>query len=160
MNKDFKIDRNSFQEILASAFLVQQTKVDKEFVNTVAEIEHLMEKDHFSVDTIADLPIEDSSEVPITEGDARISSQDQPTPDEERETSLPVETVPDQNGLTESRDPWTTPLIVLAILLVLTLGWMLGRVTSRSAGIKPARTNDDLPLPEAPITARNGCSRS
>ena len=73
LNKDFKIDRNSFQEILASAFLVQQSKLDKEFVNTVAEIEQLMEKDHFSVDTIADLPVEESPEVPISEGDARNS---------------------------------------------------------------------------------------
>ena len=137
LNKDFKIDRNSFQEVLASAFLVQQSKLDKEFVNTVVEIEQLMEKDHFSVDTIADLPVEESPEVSIGESDARISSQNQPTPDEERETSLPVDAVPNHDALTRSRDPWTALLIVLAILLVLTLGWMLGRVTSRSTGVKP-----------------------
>ena len=137
MNKDFKIDRNSFQEILASAFLVQRSKLDKEFVTTVAEIEQLMERDHFSVDTIADLPVEESAEAPISEGDARNSSQYPSTSAEELETSLPVDTVPNQNGLIGSHDPWTSPLTVLVILLVLILGWMLGRVTWRRAEIKP-----------------------
>jgi TonB family protein len=140
VNKDFKIDRNSFQEILASAFLVQQSKLEKTFFNTVAEIEQLMEKDHFSVDTIAEIPVEESLEVPINEGneeDVRLSSQDQPTPSEELETSLPVDAAPNHDALIRSRDPWTTPVIVLAIMLVLTLGWMLGRVSWRSTAIKP-----------------------
>jgi TonB family protein len=140
VNKDFKIDRNSFQEILASAFLVQQSKLDKTFFNTVAEIEQLMEMDHFSVDTIAEIPVEESPEVPINEGnegDVTISSQDQPTSSEELETSLPVDAAPNHDALTRSRDPWTTPVIVLAIMLVLTLGWMLGRVSWRSTAIKP-----------------------
>ena len=110
VNKDFKIDRNSFQEILASAFLVQQSKLDKTFFNTVAEIEQLMEKDHFSVDTIAEIPVEESPEVPINEGnegDVTISSQDQPTSSEELETSLPVDAAPNHDALTRSRDPWT-----------------------------------------------------
>ncbi len=79
MNKDFKIDWNSFQEILASAFLVQQSKLDKTFVNTVAEIEQLMERDHFSVDTIAEIPVEESPEALLGEGHPGSSSQYQPT---------------------------------------------------------------------------------
>ena len=103
LNKDFKIDRNSFQEVLASAFLVQQSKLDKEFVNTVVEIEQLMEKDHFSVDTIADLPVEESPEVPINEGnegDVTISSQDQPTSVKNWKLPFPSTLYPNHDALT------------------------------------------------------------
>ena len=90
----------------------------RKFVNTVAEIEQLMEKDHFSVDTIADLPVEESPEVPINEGnegDVTISSQDQPTSSEELETSLPVDAATQSRRTHSIPRSLDAPLIVLAI---------------------------------------------
>jgi TonB family protein len=137
MNKDFKIDWNSFQEILASAFLVQQSKLDKTFVNTVAEIEQLMERDHFSVDTIAEIPVEESPEALLGEEPPGSASQYQSTPTEEFETPPSVDPVPNEHAPIASVDPWTLPLSVLVILLVLILGWMLGRVTWRRTQTTP-----------------------
>jgi TonB family protein len=137
MKKGFSTDRDAFQEVLASAFLVQHSKLDKEFTNSVAELEQLMERDHFSVDTIADLPVEESPELPISEDAARSSSQYQPSSAEELETFLPVDTVSNPEELIGSDDPWTSPLTVLVILEVLILGWMLGRVTLRNTETKP-----------------------
>ena len=137
MNKSFSIDRLSFQEILASAFLVQQSKLDKNLISSVAELEELMAKDHFSVDTISDLPVEEPPKTPISEKDARISLQFQSTSAEMLETTSPVDTPPRGDSLTRSADSWISPLTVLVILPVLILGWMLGRVTWRSTQIRP-----------------------
>lgn len=136
MNKGFSLDRNSFQEILASAFLVQQSELDKGLLNSVAELERLMETDHFSVETIADLPLEESPKVPITEGYSSTSSPYRSPAADEIESPPPAESV-SNNALPRPTDSWTSPLTVLVIVLVLILGWMLGRITWRSAQPRP-----------------------
>ncbi len=48
-----------------------------------------------------------------------------------------MDPVPNEHAPIASVDPWTLPLSVLVILLVLILGWMLGRVTWRGTRTTP-----------------------
>jgi TonB family protein len=133
MSKGFSIDRDSFQEILASAFLVQGRKFDKQVVKSVAELDQLIESDHFSIDRIADLPIEEPPPAPITDTPARMSSERLPSSPEELANLARVDQVLNRYALVGSDG---RPLVtVLLILLVLILGWMVGRVTWRRSEI-------------------------
>jgi TonB family protein len=152
MSNPSTLDRESFQNLLASAFVVQQSRMDTESLSAIVEAERLITRGKLNqVDGAIHLIVDGTRKVANTSGVASSPSGVQvPAADSPKEIStLPAGDQPSTPADTADaylasfqvrppkektarfrfRDPWTPSLLILVSALALLLGWMLGRVT-------------------------------
>ncbi len=63
MSNDSGFDRESFQQLLASAFAVQQSQIDPQFLSAFVEIQRLIARDELDVDGVMNLIVESAISV-------------------------------------------------------------------------------------------------
>lgn len=128
------VDRESFQELLASAFAVQQ--LDSRSRSAFAEVGRLVTRGDLDVDGAMHLIVDRTRIVANATGVAIGPPEDEPTAADSMDVCFPsfrpleVKTAPFRH-----RDPSTLVLVISVIVLVL-LGWMLSRVTRRGTAHK------------------------
>jgi TonB family protein len=149
MSNSSALDRESFQRLLESAFVVQQGRMDPKSHSAIVEIERLIMRGELDevhkamhlVDgtrKVANISeagtsrlIDDQAPSPLLgEGDQK--SLEQPIPPDTLDGSLAsfrVGLPREKTSQFRFRNPWTLFLLVLVSSLALLLGWMLGRVT-------------------------------
>ena len=140
------VDRESFQELLASAFAVQQ--MDSQSRSTLVEIGRSVTTGDLDVDEAVHL-IVDRRQAPENSEDGAIGQLDGaqlPSPTLSTVTlkdepltaadSADESSAPDiKIGRFPLRDP-STLLLILVIAVALSVGWLLGRVTGRAPAHK------------------------
>lgn len=63
MNTDSNLDRESFQRLLESAFVVQQSRIDPRFLSSILEVERLITRGELDVDGAMNLVADSAREV-------------------------------------------------------------------------------------------------
>ena len=141
------VDRESFQELLASAFAVQQ--MDSQSRSTLVEIGRSVTTGDLDVDEAVDLIGDRTQELERTEdvdlgllNGAQLLSLSLPAvalkdvPPTALDSTDEVVRPPDiKIGRFELSNP-STLLLILVIALALSVGWLLGRVTGRAPAHK------------------------
>jgi TonB family protein len=127
------VDRESFQKLLASAFVVQQSQMDSQSLSAIVEVERLIMRGELDVDGAKHLLVDRTRNVANATGVAIGPPGDEPpTAADSMDgcfASFRVRPLEVKTTLFRPRDPWTPLLVILVIALVLLMGWMLGRVT-------------------------------
>jgi TonB family protein len=149
MSNSSTLDRDSFQSLLESAFVVQQSRMDPKSHSAIVEVERLIMRGELDEVHRAMHLIDGTRKVANASGAATsrlIGDQALSPPLEEAdrrslEPPIPADTVdgslasfrvlPPREKTSQFRfgDPWTPLLLTLVIAMALLLGWMLGRVT-------------------------------
>ncbi len=136
------VDRESFQELLASAYAVQQ--MDSQSRSTLVEIGRSVMTGALDVDEAVHLIVDPTQELesigdvaigPFNGDQAPSSRLSAVAPKDEPSTAADstderVRPPEIKSGRFQLRDP-STLLFILVIALALSVGWMLGRVTVR-----------------------------
>jgi TonB family protein len=137
------VDRESFQKLLAGAFVVQET--DSQSRSALVEVGRLVTRRDVDVDRAMHLIVDRTRNLANTAGVAigvlsgaqlPLPGLSTPPPRDEVSTAAdsmdacfpsfrPLEV---KTALFRPRDPWTPMLVISVIALVLLMGWMLGRV--------------------------------
>jgi TonB family protein len=141
------VDRESFQELLASAFAMQQ--MDSQSRSALIEVGRSVTTGDLDVDEAVHLivdpnQVESTGDVAIGQLDgaqfssptlSTVSLKDEPStaPDRTDERVRPPEIT--SSGRFQFLDP-STLLLILVIAVALSVGWLLGRVTGRSPAHK------------------------
>ena len=141
------VDRESFQELLASAFAVQQ--MDSQSRSTLVEIGRSVTTGDLDVDEAVQLIVDPTQELEST-GDvaagllngvhlpssslSAVAPKDEPsTAADSTDERVPPPEV--KSGRFQLRDP-STLLLIAVIAVALSVGWLLGRVTGRAPAHK------------------------
>lgn len=141
------VDRESFQELLASAFAVQQ--MDSQLRSALVEIGRSVTTGDLDVDEAVHLIVDRTQELESTGNVAAeplngaqlasatlssftVKDGTSTAADSTDESVRPPET---KTGRFQLRDP-STLLLILAIAVALSVGWLLGRVTGRAPAHK------------------------
>ena len=141
------VDRESFQELLASAFAVQQ--MDSQSRSTLVEIGRSVTKGDLEVDEAVHLINDPTQELESTgdvapsllngaqltcPGLSAVAPKDEPSTaaDSTDESVRPPDI---RVGRVQLRDP-STLLLIPVIAVALSVGWLLGRVTGRAPAHK------------------------
>jgi TonB family protein len=156
------VDRESFQELLASAFAVQQ--MDSESRSTLVEIGRSVTTGDLDVDEAVHL-IDDPTQELESTGDvatgpssgAHLLSPTRSTATPKNEPSTASDSTEERvrppekkSGRFQFLDP-STLLLILVIAVSLSVGWLLGRVTGRApAHKKEAHANGNVKADAAP----------
>ena len=154
------VDRESFQELLASAFAVQQ--MDSQSRSVFVKVGRLVTRGDLDVEWAVHLIGDRTRNLATT-----LPPRDEPSTAADSEDAW-IATFRDR------RDQWTTLLLILVIALALLLGWLLGRVKWRgtahtkgppaTVSVKPdtastqsdeTRQADPSPPPPIPPKARS-----
>jgi TonB family protein len=124
------VDRESFQKLLASAFVVQQSQMDCQ--SLPVELERLITRGELDVDGAMHLTVDRTPNVANATGVAIGPPGDEPIAADSMDACFPsfrVRPLEVKTAQFRPRDPWRPVLIILVIALVLLMGWMLDRVT-------------------------------
>jgi TonB family protein len=127
------VDRESFQKLLASAFVVQQSHMNSQSLSGIAELERLITRGQLGVDGAMHLIIDRPRNLANATGVAiGPPGDEQPAAADSLDAcfaSFRVRPGEVRTALFRLRDPWRPLLMILVIALFLLMGWMLGRVT-------------------------------
>ena len=142
------VDRESFQKLLASAFVMQQRQKDSQSRSAIFEVRRLITSSETDVDAamhlidrmqkLGNTPGDMAEEARLIDLNCAVERSNPPAKDElpgaidSMEACLlaldgPTSRV--KSAQFRSRDRWTPWLAILAIALAFLLGWMLGQVT-------------------------------
>jgi TonB family protein len=124
------VDRESFQKLLASAFVVQQSQMDSQSLSAI--VERLIPSGDLDVDVPRHPIVGRTRNVANATGVALGPPEEEPTAAYSIDACFPAFRVrpPEvKTALFRPRNPWTPVLVIQVIALVLLMGWMLYRVT-------------------------------
>ena len=121
------VDRESFQKLLAGAFVVQQSSQ-----SLSAIVERLITRGDLDVDGTMHPIVDRTRNVAKATGVAIGPPEDEPTAADSMDACFPsfrVRPPEVKTALFRPRAPWTLVLVIQAIALLLLMSWMLYRVT-------------------------------
>jgi hypothetical protein len=114
------VDRESFQKLLASAFVVQQSQMDSQSLSAIVEVERLIMRGELDVDGAKHLLVDRTRSVANATGVAIGPPGDEPpTAADSMDgcfASFRVRPLEVKTTLFRPRDPWTPLLVILVIL--------------------------------------------